>query len=217
MKYGVWRLHIRYLRLQTHTHNIYYLLLFHSKHGRRSAPQFYVLRNFLVLLSIISIFTPLSPEYYCPFTISSYDIVYISHFPVRAKRSANDVVHGWAFLIIWYECGKQYVYISWRFWSATIFLFLRLLSRQILLFFSARWSLLLIRGTMYQKQTRFKVTVFIPFTSWAVPNISQYVSFFTMRDVTPIFWLLISKNASSWKRFYKYKGYLKGKKQIRNK
>jgi hypothetical protein len=106
-------------------------------------------------------------------------------------------------------------YISRRFWSATIFLFVRLLSRQI--FFSARWSLLLIWETMCQKHTRFKVTLFIPFTSWVRLNISQYVSFFTMKDVTPLFWILISKNASCWKRFYKYEGYLKGKKQIRNK
>ena len=37
-------LHAGYLRLQTHTHNMYYLLLFYSTYVCRNTPQCYVLR-----------------------------------------------------------------------------------------------------------------------------------------------------------------------------
>jgi len=37
-------LHAGYLRLQTHTHNMQYLLLFHCNSGRTNAPECYVIR-----------------------------------------------------------------------------------------------------------------------------------------------------------------------------
>jgi len=38
-----------YLSLQTHTHNMYYLLLFHGNNGQVNAPHYYVLRTLPVL------------------------------------------------------------------------------------------------------------------------------------------------------------------------
>jgi len=52
-----WRSRIawRYLRLQTHTKNMKYLLLFHCNDGCKNAPQCYVIRTLLVFLVILVI------------------------------------------------------------------------------------------------------------------------------------------------------------------
>ena len=49
---ATWRtaLHAGYLRLQTHTQNMQYLMLFHCNHGCAKAPQCYVTRTLPVLL-----------------------------------------------------------------------------------------------------------------------------------------------------------------------
>jgi hypothetical protein len=49
-KYGGRALHAVYLRLQTHTHNMYYTLLFHCNIGRLNAPQSHVIHTVPVLL-----------------------------------------------------------------------------------------------------------------------------------------------------------------------
>ena len=45
-------LHAGYQRLQTHTHNVYYVLLFHCNSGCMNAPHFYVVRTLPVLCYI---------------------------------------------------------------------------------------------------------------------------------------------------------------------
>jgi len=49
----IWRMRneVGYLRLQTHTHNTYYLLLFHYNNGCKNASQCYVVRTLPVFLS----------------------------------------------------------------------------------------------------------------------------------------------------------------------
>jgi hypothetical protein len=42
MTIGAWALHDGYLRLQTHTHKMKYLLLLHGKNGYTNTPQCYV-------------------------------------------------------------------------------------------------------------------------------------------------------------------------------
>ena len=49
-KYGACALHVGYLRLQTHTHNMWYLLLSHCNNGYAKAPQCYVERALSPLL-----------------------------------------------------------------------------------------------------------------------------------------------------------------------
>ena len=44
IEYGSCALHAGYLRLQTHTQNMQYLLLFHANNGWTNAPQCYVIR-----------------------------------------------------------------------------------------------------------------------------------------------------------------------------
>jgi hypothetical protein len=44
-----WALHAGYLRLQTHTDNMQYLLLFHGNNGNANAPQYYILHIVHVL------------------------------------------------------------------------------------------------------------------------------------------------------------------------
>ena len=51
-QHGACSLHGGYLRLQTHTQNMYYLLLFHGNNGCTNASQCYVMRTFPVLLFI---------------------------------------------------------------------------------------------------------------------------------------------------------------------
>jgi hypothetical protein len=48
-----------YLRLQTHTQNIYYLLLFHSNNGYANEPQCYVVRTLPAVFAIIFSGNPL--------------------------------------------------------------------------------------------------------------------------------------------------------------
>jgi len=47
----IWRIHFAclYLRLQTHTETMQYLLLFHCNYGYTNAPQCYVIRTLPVL------------------------------------------------------------------------------------------------------------------------------------------------------------------------
>jgi hypothetical protein len=52
-QYGACALHAGYLRLQTHTQSMLYVLLFHSKGGCTNAPQCYVVRT-LAVLSLIT-------------------------------------------------------------------------------------------------------------------------------------------------------------------
>jgi len=46
-QYDAWALHVGYVRLQTHTQNMYYLLLFHYKEICTNEPQFYLVRTLL--------------------------------------------------------------------------------------------------------------------------------------------------------------------------
>ena len=54
-QYGACALRAGYLRLQTHTHNISYLLLIHCNNGCMKAPQCYVIRTLPVLLYVFPI------------------------------------------------------------------------------------------------------------------------------------------------------------------
>jgi hypothetical protein len=49
-QYGSWAFHAGYPRLQTHTQNMWYFLLYHGKNGCTNAPQYYVIRTSCVLL-----------------------------------------------------------------------------------------------------------------------------------------------------------------------
>jgi len=44
-QYGACALHAGHLRLQTHTHNTLYLLLFHCNNGCTNTPQYYAVRT----------------------------------------------------------------------------------------------------------------------------------------------------------------------------
>jgi hypothetical protein len=48
--YGACALHAGYLRLETHTQNVQYLLLFHYNNGCKNAPLRYVIYTLTVLL-----------------------------------------------------------------------------------------------------------------------------------------------------------------------
>jgi hypothetical protein len=49
LQYSACALHAGYLRLQTHTQNMSYLLLFHCNNGWTNGPQCYVIRTMVVL------------------------------------------------------------------------------------------------------------------------------------------------------------------------
>jgi hypothetical protein len=51
-QYSTWALHDGYLRLQTHTHNILYLLLFHGNNGSTNVPWCHITHTLPVLLVI---------------------------------------------------------------------------------------------------------------------------------------------------------------------
>ena len=51
-QYGACALHAGYLRLQTHTQGLQYLLLFHGNNGCTNGPQCYVIRKLTALLAL---------------------------------------------------------------------------------------------------------------------------------------------------------------------
>jgi len=56
-----------YLRLQTHTQNIYYILFFHIKNENRKAPQFYI--NTCIACSLIITSEIILQATYCKFLL----------------------------------------------------------------------------------------------------------------------------------------------------
>jgi hypothetical protein len=50
-EYEACLMHVGYLRLRTHTHNMY-LLRFHCSNGSKNAPPYYIIRTMVVLLQI---------------------------------------------------------------------------------------------------------------------------------------------------------------------
>jgi len=67
-QYGACALHGEYLKLQIHTQNMQYLLLFHYNVGCTNAPECYVIRTLPVLLAYVSILKCISFMWYLPGT-----------------------------------------------------------------------------------------------------------------------------------------------------
>jgi hypothetical protein len=56
-QYGACALHVVYLRLQTHTHNVSYELVFHPNNGSTHTPQRYVTRTLRVLFCFFLLYS----------------------------------------------------------------------------------------------------------------------------------------------------------------
>jgi hypothetical protein len=87
--YGACALHAGYVNLQTHTQDMYYLLLFHCKNVCTNAPQCYVIRTLPVLFSHIQV---LLPHLYIKMTVVSMidfwllGCLVFHVFPARMRR-----------------------------------------------------------------------------------------------------------------------------------
>ena len=68
-QYGAFAVYAGYLRLKTHTHNIYYLLIFHCNNGCTNEPHYYGIPTLLIMLIVVGFDYERSPRLWYSFGV----------------------------------------------------------------------------------------------------------------------------------------------------